>query len=115
MAQPGHHSQQVPSIAFVGAGNRRWHAVEVAVNDTGLLHASRNWWLNPNSAWEVAFVVWRQNKLVRVRFEPCKSPASLKPSGKPADANHRRWTAVSADASNKNIKLYQAFARKIRS
>ena len=93
-----------------------WLAVEVVINDTGLLHRKRNRWLDdPSCGWEIAFADWRNDKLVRVQMEPMEfsPPYALKPSRAGAECNKARWNEFAAGASNCNPKHYQGFVRKL--
>ena len=92
-----------------------WLAVEVVINDTGLLHRKRNRWLDPSCGWEIAFADWCDDKLVRVRMEPINhlGPYALKPSKAGGRRNRARWNRFAEDASNGNLKRYQGFARKL--
>ena len=61
---------------------RASHAVDIAVNDTGGLHPTKNGWLKDvTCCWEVAFVVWAKEQVVLVQFEPTKNNRALKPCG----------------------------------
>ena len=98
-----------------------WLAVEVVINDTGLLHQKTNRWLDdPSRRWEIAFADWRNDKLVRVQMEPIKfshpisRPYALKPrKGLGGKRNRARWNGFAEGASNHTPKRYQGFARKL--
>ena len=91
------------------------HAVDIAVNDTGCLHPTKNCWLTDTTCcWEVAFVVWAKGQVVLVQFEPTKDNRALKPRGPRGGANHEHWKPLSEGASNDDVKVYQGFARNVR-
>ena len=93
-----------------------WLAVEVVINDTGLLHQKRNRWLDdPSCGWEIAFADWCNDKLVRVQMEPIEisRPYALKPSRAGGKRNRVRWNGFAEGASNCNPKRYQGFAWKL--
>ncbi len=94
-----------------------WLAVEVVINDTGLLHQKWNsGWLDPTCGWEIAFAGWCNDKIVRVQMEPANNvhcrPYALKPCKAGGKRNRARWNSFTQDASNCNPKRYQCFARK---
>ena len=97
-----------------------WLAVEVVINDTGLLQQKTNRWLDdPSCKWEIAFADWRNDKLVRVQMEPIKfshpisRPYALKPSRAGGKRNRALWNGFAEGASTCNPRRYQGFARKL--
>ena len=93
-----------------------WLAVEVVINDTGLLHQKKNNWLDPSCGWEIAFADWCNDKLVRVQMEPIEGsrPYALKPSrGAGRKRNRVLWNGFAEGASNSSPRRHQGFARKL--
>ena len=92
-----------------------WLAVEVVINDTGLLHQKRNSWLDPSCGWEIAFADWCKDTLVRVQMEPENDPCpdALKPCKAGGKHNRARWSKFAKGASICNLSRYQGFVRRL--